>query len=193
MVSTTFVVKCCKKSSWSWFECCHCCQFVVCKQWATQYNSVSRVVEEKYWYLFVTWITYGSLWTICHFQQKFCFSDLLYISSYIFVIRTTFLISNFAVIFISSSLLHFALFCLPGTTPDSSSIMMHSLLLNHFAYASSYPVGGASEIAMNIIPVIERAGGRVFVRANGKCFYVDILSPMFILTLLEFKYFPIRL
>ena len=110
------------------------------------------------------------------------------ISSYIFVIRTTFLISKFAVIFILSSLLHFALFCLPGTTPDSSSIMMHSLLLNHFAYASSYPVGGASEIAMNIIPVIERAGGRVFVRANGKCFYVDILSPMFILTLLEFKY-----
>lgn len=46
--------------------------------------------------------------------------------------------------------------------------MMHALLLNHFAYASSYPVGGASEIAMHIIPVIERSGGRVLVRANGK-------------------------
>ena len=66
--------------------------------------------------------------------------------------------------------------------------MMHSLLLNHFAYASSYPVGGASEIAMNIIPVIERAGGRVFVRANGKYFYHGILTPMFNLTVLEFKY-----
>jgi len=53
-----------------------------------------------------------------------------------------------------------------GTTPDSSSVVMHSLLINHFAYASSYPIGGASEIAMNIIPVIERSGGRVFVRAN---------------------------
>ena len=31
---------------------------------------------------------------------------------------------------------------------------------------ASYPVGGASEIAFNIIPVIERAGGRVLVRAN---------------------------
>ena len=45
---------------------------------------------------------------------------------------------------------------------------MHSALLNHFAYASSYPVGGSSEIAMQIIPVIERSQGRVLVRANGK-------------------------
>ena len=29
-----------------------------------------------------------------------------------------------------------------------------------------YPVGGSSEIAFNIIPAIERTGGRVLVRAN---------------------------
>ena len=29
-----------------------------------------------------------------------------------------------------------------------------------------YPVGGASEIAYNMIPIIERAGGKVLVRAN---------------------------
>lgn len=50
---------------------------------------------------------------------------------------------------------------------------MHSLLLNHFAYASSYPVGGASEIAMHIIPVIERSQGRVLVRANGELCIVN--------------------
>lgn len=31
---------------------------------------------------------------------------------------------------------------------------------------SHYPVGGSSEIAYNILPVIEAAGGRVLVRAN---------------------------
>jgi len=54
-----------------------------------------------------------------------------------------------------------------GTCPDESSILMHALLLNHYMYSAAYPVGGASEIAYNIIPVIERAGGRVLVRANG--------------------------
>ncbi|XP_067948219.1 all-trans-retinol 13,14-reductase-like [Watersipora subatra] len=53
-----------------------------------------------------------------------------------------------------------------GTIPSDSSIIAQAVLLNHFAYASSYPVGGASEIAMNMIPVIERGQGRVFVRAD---------------------------
>ena len=29
-----------------------------------------------------------------------------------------------------------------------------------------YPIGGASEIAFNMIPIIEASGGRVLVRAN---------------------------
>jgi all-trans-retinol 13,14-reductase len=39
-------------------------------------------------------------------------------------------------------------------------------LNSHFYDGGFYPNGGASEIALNIIPVIERAGGKVFVRAN---------------------------
>lgn len=58
-------------------------------------------------------------------------------------------------------------FPITGTIPADSSILMHALLLNHYHYGSVYPVGGASEIAFNIIPVIERSGGRVLVRANG--------------------------
>ena len=42
---------------------------------------------------------------------------------------------------------------------------MHSTLLNHYIYGSFYPIGGASEIAFHIIPVIQRAGGKVLVRA----------------------------
>ena len=43
---------------------------------------------------------------------------------------------------------------------------MHAILVNHFLFGVSYPRGGASEIAFHIIPVIERAGGRVLVRAK---------------------------
>jgi all-trans-retinol 13,14-reductase len=43
---------------------------------------------------------------------------------------------------------------------------MHSFLLLHFIQGSYYPRGGSSEIAYNIIPVIEGAGGRVLVRVK---------------------------
>ena len=46
-----------------------------------------------------------------------------------------------------------------------SIISLQSLLWNHFMFGSSYPVGGASEIALRVVPTIERAGGRVLVRA----------------------------
>lgn len=42
---------------------------------------------------------------------------------------------------------------------------MHALLTRHFLYGGYYPRGGSSEIAFQIIPTIERAGGRVLVRA----------------------------
>lgn len=57
-----------------------------------------------------------------------------------------------------------------GTSPEHSSILMQAMLFNHYTYSASYPVGGASEIAFHIIPVIERSGGRVLVRANGRGF-----------------------
>lgn len=55
-----------------------------------------------------------------------------------------------------------------GTPPAKSHFLMQALLNKHFSKGGFYPVGGASEIAYNIIPVIERAGGKVLVRANVK-------------------------
>ena len=43
---------------------------------------------------------------------------------------------------------------------------MHANLTYHFTHGGYYPKGGASEIAFNIIPTVEEAGGRVFVRAK---------------------------
>ena len=45
-----------------------------------------------------------------------------------------------------------------GTIPSMSHFSMHALLVNHYKNGAFYPVGGASEIALNIIPVIERFG-----------------------------------
>jgi all-trans-retinol 13,14-reductase len=40
-------------------------------------------------------------------------------------------------------------------------------LINHFAHTGGYyPIGGASEIAYNMIPIIEKSGGKVLVKAN---------------------------
>lgn len=53
-----------------------------------------------------------------------------------------------------------------GTVPGEASFAMHAILLNHYWFSSSYPRGGASEIAFHMIPVIEKAGGAVLVRAQ---------------------------
>ena len=53
-----------------------------------------------------------------------------------------------------------------GTIPKDAPFGMQALLTNHFMRGGYYPVGGASEIAFNIIPTIEEAGGRVLVRAR---------------------------
>jgi len=50
---------------------------------------------------------------------------------------------------------------------------MHAVLANHYLFGASYPRGGASEIAFHIIPVIEKAGGKVLVRANVSKILVD--------------------
>ena len=49
-----------------------------------------------------------------------------------------------------------------GTPPESASFLTHALVMNHFWKCGGwYPVGGSSEIAYNIIPVIEKSGGQV--------------------------------
>lgn len=43
---------------------------------------------------------------------------------------------------------------------------MHSVFVGHYSSGAFYPVGGSSTIAKAIVPTIERAGGRVLVRAR---------------------------
>ena len=52
-----------------------------------------------------------------------------------------------------------------GTSPKDGSFVMHAMLTKHFSHGGYYPKGGASEIAFQIIPTIEKAGGKVLVRA----------------------------
>ncbi|XP_041827381.1 inactive all-trans-retinol 13,14-reductase-like [Melanotaenia boesemani] len=52
-----------------------------------------------------------------------------------------------------------------GVPPKDSSFLINLLLLHHYKRGAYYPVGGASEFAFHIIPVIQQAGGEVLVRA----------------------------
>ena len=52
-----------------------------------------------------------------------------------------------------------------GVTPDKSSFFMQMLINGGFMKTSVYPVGGASELVIHLIPQIERSGGKVLVRA----------------------------
>uniref|UniRef100_A0A4W6FJX5 All-trans-retinol 13,14-reductase n=1 Tax=Lates calcarifer TaxID=8187 RepID=A0A4W6FJX5_LATCA len=52
-----------------------------------------------------------------------------------------------------------------GNIPKDASFSMHSLLVTHYLNGAWYPKGGASEIAYHMIPIIEKAGGAVLVRA----------------------------
>ncbi|KAL5257799.1 hypothetical protein ACHWQZ_G012661 [Mnemiopsis leidyi] len=54
-----------------------------------------------------------------------------------------------------------------GTEPENSSFKTQAGLMTHFSGTGGfYPIGGASEIAFNMIPVIERSGGKVLVNAR---------------------------
>lgn len=53
-----------------------------------------------------------------------------------------------------------------GVPPSRAPFAMQATLFTHFSNGAFYPVGGASEIAYHVIPTIERAGGKVLVRAN---------------------------
>ena len=44
--------------------------------------------------------------------------------------------------------------------------MIRMMMLGWLIVGASYPIGGASEIPLNIIPVIESAGGRVMMKAR---------------------------
>lgn len=53
-----------------------------------------------------------------------------------------------------------------GLPPGESSFAMHAGVAHHYLEGAAYPVGGASEIAAGIAPVIEGAGGRIVVAAE---------------------------
>jgi all-trans-retinol 13,14-reductase len=53
-----------------------------------------------------------------------------------------------------------------GLPPAQSSFAAHATIVEHYLKGASYPVGGASRIAASIVPVIERAGGKVVVSAE---------------------------
>ncbi|XP_036413560.1 inactive all-trans-retinol 13,14-reductase-like [Colossoma macropomum] len=60
-----------------------------------------------------------------------------------------------------------------GVPPKDSSGMITALFLHHSKRGSFYPVGGASEIPYHIIPVIQKAGGKVLVKAPVSRILVD--------------------
>ncbi|MBZ5643541.1 MAG: NAD(P)/FAD-dependent oxidoreductase [Acidobacteriia bacterium] len=53
-----------------------------------------------------------------------------------------------------------------GLPPAQSSFAMHATIAYHYFDGAAYPVGGASEIAAGIAPIIERAGGQIMVSAE---------------------------
>ena len=53
-----------------------------------------------------------------------------------------------------------------GPPPKKQSFFIHASILNHFIEGGYYPVGGPSMFAKEIIPIIEKTGGRVLVRAS---------------------------
>ena len=52
-----------------------------------------------------------------------------------------------------------------GPPPSEQSFFIHAGILNHFIEGGYYPKGGPSIFAKNIIPIIEKSGGRVLVKA----------------------------
>jgi all-trans-retinol 13,14-reductase len=53
-----------------------------------------------------------------------------------------------------------------GAPPKQSSFGMHALVAQHYLDGGNFPVGGASQIAKHIIPIIEASGGAVLVDAE---------------------------
>lgn len=53
-----------------------------------------------------------------------------------------------------------------GLPPGQSSFGIHALVAKHYLDGGNYPVGGSARFAATIVPVIERAGGRVLLSAE---------------------------
>jgi all-trans-retinol 13,14-reductase len=53
-----------------------------------------------------------------------------------------------------------------GLPPSQSSFAIHALVVKHYLDGGNYPIGGSGRIADTILPVIEKNGGRVLVKAD---------------------------
>jgi all-trans-retinol 13,14-reductase len=53
-----------------------------------------------------------------------------------------------------------------GQVPRDAAFIMHALIAKHYLAGGAYPVGGASSIAREIIPTIQKSGGDVFTYAE---------------------------
>lgn len=52
-----------------------------------------------------------------------------------------------------------------GLSPKEGSFFIHCMVVNHYFEGGAYPIGGSARIAETILPVIERAGGKVLTNA----------------------------
>ncbi len=53
-----------------------------------------------------------------------------------------------------------------GLPPKQSSFAIHAMIVNHYLDGANYPVGGSSRFFETIAPTIEKAGGKILVRAD---------------------------
>lgn len=53
-----------------------------------------------------------------------------------------------------------------GLPPAQSSFAIHAMVVKHYLDGAAYPVGGSGKMAETILPLIEKAGGTVLVRAD---------------------------
>jgi len=60
-----------------------------------------------------------------------------------------------------------------GLPPKKSSFAVHAMVARHYFEGGNYPVGGSERIAETIIPVIEKAGGCVLVKAEVERILID--------------------
>jgi all-trans-retinol 13,14-reductase len=60
-----------------------------------------------------------------------------------------------------------------GLPPRQSAFLVHAMIARHYLYGGYYPVGGAWQIANDIIPKIRKAGGEVFTYARVEKILLD--------------------
>lgn len=60
-----------------------------------------------------------------------------------------------------------------GLPPSQSSFAIHAMVVKHYLGGAAYPVGGSGKIAEDILPIIQKNGGDILVRAEVKEILLD--------------------